>query len=140
MTLRRFIAVPSLVAVLGSPSRAEVCDKIVGEAWVPEHGPVLLFGLGYMQSALLLSLLLLFALSGRTGLGYFIATLLLGLAAINAVDLRSGDPVIRSALTEGCRHESATWFLVSEAICFALMYHLISSTARRRKGHGIASK
>lgn len=140
MMLRLCIAVAWLAAALGQPARAEVCDKIAGEAWVREDGPVLLFGLGYMQFALLLSLLLVFALSGRAAPGYFVAALLLGLAAIDAVSLSSGDPVVRSALTEGCRHASAPSYLVCGAICFSLVYHLIAFIGRRYRGLRDTSK
>ena len=138
MMLRRALAISLMVMLTNGSVRAEVCDKIAGEAWRLEHGPVLLFGFGYLHSALLLSLLLVFALSGRAWPGYVIASLLLGLGVTGTLTPSSNDPVYRSAIAEGCWHESAPWYLIVAAMVFAVTYQVITFIVLRYKDKGLS--
>ncbi len=100
-----------LVSVLtASAALAEVCDKIAGEGWTRESGPI---GLSFTSRVLLFLALIGFAykanrwwlswaLFGGTGL-------LVALAVIEGYD----DPIARAAILEGClRPAKGTDFIV----------------------------
>jgi hypothetical protein len=134
----RAIARASILGTaLAVPSRAvaEVCDKVVGESWSPQHGPVwLLHPVGFpLGLTAIVSGLIIAALLRRAWLAYLGAVQLAiygGIAVF--ADLIPQPEVYRSALKEGCRSVSTDIAEVALVALFALAYVWVGRRTRRR--------
>ena len=95
----------SFFATLPSPALAEVCDKAVGESWMPKDGPVWILNPAGFPSAIVfatLTFLLVLATKSRV-VGILAAALAMSYAAIHILDVVENHPVYQAMLREGCR-------------------------------------
>ncbi len=102
----RILAFAGFVAVPVAGASAEVCDKVVGEAWMPQQGPVWIFNPAEFPWALLVftGIMAVSAIRGwpRLLIAGAILLALVGSAEVFA-DLLPRHDVYRAAVTEGCR-------------------------------------
>jgi hypothetical protein len=121
------------------PAIAEVCDKAVGESWLPEHGPVWLFNpIGWPTGLTLIVVGFgLAAIFKSRWLAYLISALLASGAVLAGLDLIQRHDVYLSEIREGCRSVptdlmDAAILLVLAAV-FALFGYRMVRTAPDRK-------
>jgi hypothetical protein len=122
-----------LSALVSSPAYAEVCDKAVGDNWLPSHGPVwLLNPVGFpFGLTIFLAGLLAVAFFRLRWVGYLAGTLLLLLAAISvSVDLIPQHDSYLATLREGCASLLTDWMNVGLVGAFAVAYVWLGHRAR----------
>lgn len=122
------VAILSLLRV--GPAVAEVCDKVVGEEWRPEHGPVwLLAPIGFPIWPVAFLLVMATAVRRRWTKVLWLGALSALLVAVPAgVSGLEGDDVRRFAEIEGCVSQVTTWANVLLALAVA---SLLAYFARR---------
>ena len=100
----RRLTIPSLLT-LPSPAFADVCDKAVGESWMPEDGPVwILNPAGFPSGIVFFTLMVLLVLATKSRVvGILAAALAISYAAIHILDVVENHPVYRAMIREGCR-------------------------------------
>lgn len=127
MALRRLAAIPALVAT--GPVAAEVCDKLVGEAWTPDHGPVWLLapiGFPFLHAAVAVVTVVAVWRRWTAVLAIAAACALLD-AGLTGFGLETRD-VHRAALREGCLSEAT---LRADVVLLLVAAALLAYLARR---------
>jgi hypothetical protein len=123
-----FLSIPT-------PVFGELCDKAVGESWLPEHGPVwLLNPVGFPTGLAVLTGVLVWVGIAKGGWpGFICASLILVIVAIGLMPVDDPDPMWLALLKEGCFSERANLMNTYVLIVFALAYAFLGFRARKRR-------
>jgi hypothetical protein len=132
-----------LLLTLPTPVLGEVCDKAVGESWLPEHGPVwLLNPVGFpFALVVLIGWLVLAGMSKSVWPGIIGAALLslpvaLGVADALTPDTEASDMWL-AMLKEGCVSTRTQLMGTGVAAVFALAYALLGLRARYHRAETV---
>jgi hypothetical protein len=117
-------------AIVPFSAYAEVCDKIAGEAWRPEDGPVGVFVDATTTAPWLIVVAFVLTLSAFS---HVIAWLAAGaggsLALVVAMDAWEDHAIIRAAYHEGCSSRAST---ILQVVVFAILALLFVVAPRFR--------
>lgn len=120
--IRRAGLVAILSLLRAGSAVAEVCDKVVGEEWRPEHGPVrLLAPIGSAAFLLVMATAVWRHWTTVLWLGALSALLVAVLACVAGLE---GGDIRRFAEAEGCVSRTTTWAdtLLALAVASLLAY------------------
>jgi hypothetical protein len=132
--LRCALAAPVLLSGT-TLARAEVCDKVVGEAWLPGDGPVwLLNPVGFPTGlVLLLGGLALLLILGLRWIGCLGSALLLFAATMMvSFDLIPQHEIYLAAVREGCRSYRTDLMNVGLYVALAAAYAWLAHRVRQK--------
>jgi hypothetical protein len=125
---------------ISTPALAEVCDKAVGEGWMPSHGPVWLFNpVGFpFALAFLIGWLVLAAMSKHSWSGFTGAVVISLLLALDVADRMLPDKqaieMWLMMLREGCVSTRTRLMDTGALAVFALAYAFLGFRARYSGG------
>jgi hypothetical protein len=103
------ILAAALVLAGALPALADVCDKVVGPGWRPEHGAPVLLGLGMVPTVALAALFAVGTVAGwlKPWFALVLGGIVVVLGAFGIADLTADHRIVQAARAEGCRAMSA---------------------------------
>ena len=130
-----FGALVVLAALHPTCALAEVCDKVAGDGWQAEHGPinVVTWPWALRLTAVVLGSILMIRLFRSRALAWMAAAMAGGLAVIYDLSAltESDNEVTRAAVSEGCWSADASTSTLLTILTFAVLcaaYALIAGT------------
>jgi len=118
------------LAIVPFSASAEVCDKIAGEAWRPEDGPVGIFADATTTAPWLIVIAYVLTLSAFSRVIAWLAAVVSGLLAlVLAMDAWEDHAIIQAASHEGCRSRPS---IILQVVVFAALALLFVVAPRFR--------